>query len=219
MENFARHGFDEFVLCLGYRGEKFREYFGDGTPGRTDGGQELSAAGSRATTVDHGDWEVTLVDTGEQASKAARLLQVREHVDADRFFVTYGDGLADVDIDRLLERHEAEDATATLTGVRAPTSFGVLEADGNDVRAIREKPLTSKRINVGFFVFESSVFEFLDEEKSLERDVLSELAADGRLSLYRHDGFFRGIDTVKDIDEVRQLSTERDRLPWVSGEA
>nr|WP_276280090.1 sugar phosphate nucleotidyltransferase [Halorussus sp. DT72] len=218
MENFSRHGFDDFVLCLGYKSEAFEQYFGGLAGEYTDGGSvELSSA-STFRGVGSNDWDVTLVDTGLETSKSERLLQVRDHIDADRFLLTYGDGLADVNVEQLVEHHEENGTVGTVTGVKAPSSFGVLETDGDSVSAVQEKPLTSKRINVGFFVFETTVFDSLSADRELEQDTLNELADRGELGIYRHDGFFKGVDTRKGLDKVRKISTEKDDLPWLGGE-
>jgi glucose-1-phosphate cytidylyltransferase len=211
MDQYSRHGFDEFILCVGYKANEFVRYF------ESENGSLDNVSGDRSDNQRRfrsNGQKITLVDTGRGMTKAERLLDIKEQINLERFFVTYGDGLADIDVDALLERHLAEGKIGTVTGVRARSPFGILETDGNAVSAVREKPLLSSWVNGGFFVFETGVYEHISTEQSLERDVLNELADDGELTAHRHSGFFKGIDTQKDLEEARNLCKTNKRPPW-----
>lgn len=216
MEIFLEHGIRNFVLCLGYKSEAFIEYFRNQKPERMDTGCEMVSSVYEFTDIGDRDIEVTLVDTGIESSISDRLHQVQTHIDSDRFFMAYGDVLADVDIQQLLKHHDEVNKIATVTGVQARNAFGVLQTEGNTVTAIEEKPLMSKRINGGFFVYERTVFDHFADDKRFVQ-TLNDLAEDDELGIYRHDGFFKGIDTHKDLDQIRKITTKTDERPWISG--
>lgn len=216
MENFAEHGFRNFVLCLGYKSEAFFEYFRTQVPKHAVADSVLLSPAHEIIDIRVQDMDITLVDTGVETSISDRLRQVQKHIDSDRFFMTYGDALADVDIQQLLQRHGEGDKIATVTGVQAQNPYGVLRTNGNTVEAIEEKPLMSQRINGGFFVYEASVFDYFSDDKDFVQ-TLNGLAADGELGIYHHDGFFKGIDTHKDLSQIRDLATEVGKRPWMHG--
>ena len=192
MEIFAVQGFTDFVLAAGYKAELIEEF--------------------AAATPD--DWRVTVVDTGEDTNTGGRVIGCREHI-GDRFFVTYGDGVGDVDLARLLAFHQEHGGLATLTTVPLPSPYGTIELDERGcVRRFREKPrLDEHHINAGFFVFDDGVFDHWAGD-DLERDVLPALGAEGQLFAYRHAGFWRSMDTYKDAVELTSLCAEG-RRPWM----
>jgi glucose-1-phosphate cytidylyltransferase len=211
MDGYSRYGFDEFILCVGYKADEFARYFESENDPSSNSPKRLSDNQRRF----HSDGQqITLVDTGCGTTKTERLLDVEKILGSERFFLTYGDGLADIDVDALVERHLAEGKIGTVTGVRVQNPFGILETEGNAVSAVREKPLMSSWINGGFFLFETDVYEYISTEHSLEGDVLNELADDGELAAHRHGGFFKGIDTQKDLEEARTLYETDERPPW-----
>ncbi|MCH7562969.1 MAG: glucose-1-phosphate cytidylyltransferase [Gemmatimonadetes bacterium] len=216
MQIYHRCGFNEFVLALGYKGDTIKEYFLNYRYMNSDFTIELGD-GVVTThcddTTEH-NWSVTLVDTGQDALKGARIARVRRYLDGDRFMVTYGDGVADVDLRRLLTFHEQAGTTGTFTGVRMPSRFGAVQTDEDGrIRSWKEKPLLEDYINGGFFVFERSFLDYLseDEECELEQEPLERLAAEGQLSMYRHDGFWHCMDTYRDYLHLNEL--------WESGQA
>lgn len=190
---YARQGFRRFVLAAGYLIERIEEF----------------AASCPA------DYEVAVVDTGEATNTGGRVLRVRDHVDSERFFVTYGDGLGDVDLEALLAFHDGHDGLATMTTVPLPSQYGTIVVDGRGrVEAFREKPrLPDHLINAGYFVFDRDVFDDWPGE-DLERDVLPALGARGALFAHRHDGFWKSMDTYKDAQELGELCRAGDP-PWV----
>jgi glucose-1-phosphate cytidylyltransferase len=177
MKLYESFGHRRFILCLGHLAHKFGEY----------------VAGSDF------DLDVELVDTGQDTPTGGRVKRIADTVRGERFFATYGDGLADIDLDALLAFHRAHGRIATLTSVRPYGNFGILHADGNGrVTAFEEKPRMTQWVNGGFFVFERAIFDYLDEQSVLEREPLERLAAEGELMAYPHAGFWACMDTYKD---------------------
>ena len=216
MKSYAAHGFNEFVCCLGYRGDVIKRYFLDYHALQTD--VTVSLAQGR---VEYGggeveDWRVSLVETGQNTMTGARVKRV-EHAlgDSDVFMCTYGDGLADIDISRLLEFHRSHGRLATVTGVHPPSRYGELVTDGDKVTSFSEKPASGPRISGGYFVFSREVLERLSPDAScvLEREPLEGLAADGELCVYPHDGFWQCADTVREVELLRGLWDSGD-APW-----
>ncbi|MEA2345392.1 MAG: glucose-phosphate cytidylyltransferase [Thermoanaerobaculia bacterium] len=218
MKSYAHHGFQDFVLCLGYRASAFKEYFLNYEAMNNDFTICLGQ-NHRITYHDahrEQDYKVTLADTGLNTMTGARIKMVERHVSGDTFMATYGDGVSDVDITRLLAFHRAHGRLATLTTVRPVSRFGVIElgADGRVVD-FAEKPNVKGWINAGFFVFERRVFDYLDIDPNciLEREPLEKLAHDGELIAYQHDGFFYAMDTYREYLYLNELWA-RDEAPW-----
>ena len=216
MKSYAARGFDEFVIALGYKSEVIKDYF----LGYRHRANSFSIdLGSGAVDVHGGhneDWKVHLVDTGLHTMTGGRTRRVAEFLDRigrRTFMLTYGDGLADVDVSKLLAFHRQHGRLATITAVRPPARFGAINFADGQVESFEEKPQTGEGwINGGFFVFEPEVAEFItDDETVLEREPLERLAADGQLSAYQHDGFWQCMDTVRDIKLLNSL--------WASGES
>jgi glucose-1-phosphate cytidylyltransferase len=201
MRHFAAYGHDEFVLCLGFLSEKIVEYF-----------RSVSVDSFVSDTILHIDdaglrCRVELVDTGLDTNTGGRVAAVSDRVSgAARFFVTYGDGLSDVDLDALVTFHEGHGKTATLTAVHPISNFGILELDDDGaVKEFKEKPILENWINGGFFVFERAIFGQLGENNVLEKEPLSRLSRAGELMAYKHNGFWKCLDTYKDNLEMNQL--------------
>jgi glucose-1-phosphate cytidylyltransferase len=196
MRHYADYGFTEFVLCLGYLKETIENYFSD--------------AGTRFP-----DWTIDLIDTGLDTPTGGRVKAVEHLLDGeDTFMVTYGDGLADVDVSELLKAHSSHARIATLTAVHPVSNFGLIDIDGEDhVTSFREKPVVKDWVNGGFFVFEREVLELLIENSVLESDALTALAARGELMAFRHNGFWKCMDTHKDRLEFEELFASG--APWI----
>jgi glucose-1-phosphate cytidylyltransferase len=192
MEIYADQGFTDFILTAGYKAELVWKF-----------AQSLPAS-----------WQVEVIDTGEATNTGGRVMKVRERLGA-QFFLTYSDGLGDVDLNRLLEFHRAHSGPATVTTVPLPSPYGTFDLDDEGrVSGFREKPkLHDHLINAGFFVMDSRVFDCWDGE-DLEREVLPSLADAGDLFGYRHDGFWKSMDTQKDAEELTALCAEGSG-PWV----
>ena len=203
MRLYTSFGFDEFVLCLGYLQERIREYFGENSNDETVN-----------VDIDGLKCRVRLVDTGQDTNTGGRIKAVEKFCENDeRFFVTYGDGLADVDIRSLLNFHIEHRKTATLTAVHPVSNFGILELrDDSSISEFKEKPVVNDWINGGFFVFERHIFEYLNIASVLEQAPLATLAHNGDLMAYKHNGFWKCMDTYKDNVELNQLWESH--APW-----
>jgi glucose-1-phosphate cytidylyltransferase len=214
---YANAGYKDFILPLGYKGEALKEYFFHFKAMNSDFTADLASGEIQTHDSANGcDWRVTLADTGEDTLKGARIKRVAQYIDTDRFMVTYGDGVADVDIEKLITFHEDSGAVGTFTGVRLPSRFGAVSTD--DAGAIlswQEKPVLNEYINGGFFVFKREFLDYLreDEDCDLEKEPLERLAAEGKLNMYRHDGFWHCMDTYRDYMKLNAL-WDAGQAPW-----
>jgi glucose-1-phosphate cytidylyltransferase len=220
MKHYAAHGFDEFVLCLGYRGAMIKDYFLNYRLLNSDFSIDLANGAIDYETDRPESWKVTLADTGDDAMTGARIKRVARYLaDDDLFLCTYGDGLADVDLTELVAFHRAHGKLATVTGVLPPGRFGRLALDGDDaVHDFSEKPLEGEgRINGGFFVFSRGFLELLSADAScvLEREPLEQAARRGELRMFRHDRFWQCADTLRDVEMLRSLWSDGG-APWRS---
>ena len=213
MRLYAHYGHHDFMVACGYKGEVIKEYFNnfvvhnnDYIVNLQDGSRELLNKGSI-------NWRVGVIDTGLETMTGGRLLRLRHWLDDGCFMLTYGDGLGDIDINALVEFHKAHGRIATVTAVRPPSRFGALQIENNAVRQFSEKPQNREGwINGGFFVFEPEIFSYLEDDKTiLERDPMEQLAADGQIYAFQHEGFWQPMDTLRDRMYLEEL--------WASGEA
>lgn len=223
MKHYAHHGHREFILCLGYKGEMIKNYFLNyhvlNSTFTIDLGRGSELELHRPAV--HEDWKVTLVDTGREALTGARLKRIEPFVDGERFMMTYGDGVSDVDLGRLEEFHSRTGRLATVTGVHPPARFGELVSDADRVVEFREKPQTQRgRISGGFFVLDREVFRYLsdDDDCNFERGPLAALADEGRLSVFQHDGFWQCMDTYRDLVLLNEL-WDSGSPPWAAWRA
>lgn len=216
MKGYSESGFNDFVLALGYLGDKVKQHFleAEGWRGR-DLRLQVGSQSPPELLGDSGDnWNVVFADTGLDTNTGGRLLCAQKYVRGDTFFATYGDGVADVDHRALLDFHLSHGRIATMTVVRPRLTFGLvdLEDDGRVVR-VREKPCLESWVNGGFFVLDRRVCEYLGPDSVLEREPLERLAADGELVAYRHQGFWACMDTYKDNLELN-ASWATGSAPW-----
>lgn len=216
MKTHAAHGFSRFVCCLGYRGDIIKRYFLDYRAMSAD--MVVSTATGDVRYRDRGseDWEVTLVDTGQHAQTGSRVRQVAGHLTgSDIFLCTYGDGLADVDLRRLVAFHRAHGGLATVTGVHPPSRFGELDREGSRVHRFAEKPAGGGLVSGGYFVFDTAVLQRISADPAciLEREPMEGLARDGQLHVYPHEGFWQCADTVRDVELLRGL-WDSGSPPW-----
>jgi len=216
MKAYSHYGVKDFVLCLGYKGEMVKQFFLDQELSGRDFTLELR--GGKKTL--HGgsgieDWNVTLADTGPSTMTGGRIKRVQKYVPDDEFFLTYGDGLSDVDMGALLSQHRKSGRTGTLTGVKMPSRFGMIKSSGGRVEEFVEKPLLDNRINGGFFAFKKDLFDCLTEDEScvLEAAPLAGLARKGELGIYNHDGFWYAMDTYRDFTELNRI-WDGGKAPW-----
>ena len=217
MKLFAHFGVADFVVCTGYRGEVIKEYFLNYEARNNDFTITLGRSRDIEFHDQHleSDWRVTVAETGADTETGGRVKRIERYVDDDdRFMVTYGDGLADVDVTRLLQFHRAHGRLATITTVRPLSRFGVVDllAD-HQVKQFREKPQVDDWVSAGFFVFEREVFDYITPDSVLERDPLEALAKDGQLVAYQHDGFWQPMDTYRESKLLNELWASG-RPPW-----
>lgn len=215
MKIYASHGFNHFVAACGYKGEVIKEYFLNYFFHESDIVISLKDGSCNAVSSDTPDMRIELVDTGLNAMTGGRLLNLKQKkvIGEETFMVTYGDGVADVDIKSLAAFHRKHGRMATVTAVRPPARFGGLVLEGNEVVEFTEKPQTGEGwINGGFFVFEPGVLEYItDDQTSLERDPLERLAHDKQLIAFRHTGFWQPMDTLREKHLLESL--------WAGGKA
>ena len=216
MKLYAHQGFRDFVIALGYKGDYVKRYMvdyaaleGDLTIGLREGRVEAHGTGERD------DWSVALVDTGQTTNKGGRIKRLAPYLGSGTFMLTWGDGVSDIDLRRLLEFHRAHGKLATLTAVRPPARFGHIELEGDVVTEFSEKPQAREGwINGAFFVLEEEVLDYIDgDETEWEKEPLERLAADGQLMAYRHDGFWQCMDTLRERKLLEQLWDSGD-APW-----
>ncbi|TFG69696.1 MAG: glucose-1-phosphate cytidylyltransferase [Anaerolineales bacterium] len=216
MRIYAAQGVKHFILALGYGGDLIKRYFLEYDWLSRDFTLELGNGGVQYHTPnDTAGWRITFADTGLETLKGARVRKASQYTAAQRFFVTYADGVADIDLQALLDCHQKQGLLATLTGVRAYSRFGVLETnDSGYVTGFQEKPLLDASINGGFMVFEREVLSYLNggDDVDLEGEPFHKLAADRQLAVYQHPGFWRAMDTFKEAQELNTL-WEQD-APW-----
>ncbi|MDA8359107.1 MAG: glucose-1-phosphate cytidylyltransferase [Actinomycetota bacterium] len=213
MTTYAAHGVTDFVICLGYRGYVIKEYFANFYLHSSDVTFDLLTGAMEVHRSAAEPWRVTLVDTGEATMTGGRVRRILDYVADDDFCLTYGDGLADIDITALIRFHRAHGLTATVTAVQPPGRFGALELDGDRVRSFEEKPRGDGGwTNGGFFVLSPQVAAYLGDDSTVfEQEPMLRLAEEGQLASYRHTGFWQPMDTVRDRTLLEGL--------WASGDA
>jgi glucose-1-phosphate cytidylyltransferase len=217
MKIYAHSGFRDFVLCLGYRGNMIKDYFLNYEAMNND----FTICLGRQSQIrynglhDEQGFQVTLAETGLDTMTGGRLLRVKKYIDGDTFMLTYGDGVADIDLKRLLEFHQAHGKLVTVTTVTPTSRFGIVEMDRDgQVLKFLEKPRTSTFASAGFFIMQRGVFDYLTGDNCiLEREPMQRLAADGQLMAYQHNGSFYAMDTYREYELLNQLWA-KDRAPW-----
>lgn len=216
MKIYSHYGFNDFILCLGYKGEVIKEYFLNYDVLNSDFTIKLTPQKTVTVhnTVEESDWRITLADTGVNALKGARLKRIEKYIKEDTFMVTYGDGVGNINIKKLLDFHNSHGKIATVTGVRPPSLFGELQVKDNKAVIFSEKPQTSTGlISGGFFVFNRKLFDYLTEDDNcdFEKGPLEKIAAKGELMVYTHEGPWICMDTYRDVVYLNNV--------WASGKA
>lgn len=218
MKGYSSYGFNDFILGLGYRAEMIKSYFFHYHLMNQDFTIHLAAPERISFHGNHleNNWKITLADTGINALTGARVKRIQPYIAEEEFMLTYGDGVADIDIGKLLAFHRSHGKIGTVTGVRPPSRFGELRVESDRVVQFSEKPqVSSGFINGGFFVFKKEFFNYVsdDDRCSLEREPLERLARDGELRVYTHTGFWQCMDTARDLNRLRDL-WESGRPQW-----
>jgi glucose-1-phosphate cytidylyltransferase len=212
MKIYAQYGYTDFILPLGYKGDMIKEYFYHYHLMSQDIsihlGDHHAVSFLSSDTHESDDWTITLVDTGETTLKGGRLKRVEKYLTGDEVMVTYGDGVADIDLDKLLAFHRSHGKMVTVTGVSPASQFGELHISGNRVERFREKPsIPDYYVSGGFYVFNRSFFNHLTADASCDLEVgpLEELAVQGEIMVYKHPGKWACMDTIRDMDNLNRL--------------
>lgn len=215
MKIFATYGFKEFVIALGYKGELIKDYFINYRYRSQDLSIRLSDGSVSFHDAESEDWIIHLIDTGGQTQTGGRIKRLSEYIGNEPFLLTYGDGLADIDIRALIAFHRATGKLATVTAVRPPARFGGITFNGSLVAEFAEKPQIGEGwINGGFFVLEPAVANYIEGDQTLwEKGPMERLAADGQLAAYRHERFWQCMDTLRDVQLLNTLWA-KDEAPW-----
>jgi glucose-1-phosphate cytidylyltransferase len=214
MKIYANYGHTDFVICAGYKGDQIKQYFYNYAASNMDFTVKL---GDQDSAVFHGShdefgWTVTVADTGPETPTGGRLHRVGRYLDGEAFFCTYGDGLADVNLDMLWNTHQNSQGLATVTVAKPEGRFGVVDVGSNGkVEQFLEKPAVADPVSIGYFVFDAEVLSFLDDDSVLEQEPLRALAAGNNLTAFEHSGFWQPMDTQREYQRLNEL--------WASGMA
>jgi glucose-1-phosphate cytidylyltransferase len=218
MKIYSHYGIKEFVICLGYKGNMIKEYFLNYEIMNND--LTLKLGNSEEIQI-HGehkekDWQVTLADTGENSQTGARVKRIEKYIDDDIFLLTYGDGVSNINIKKLVEFHKSHGKIGTMTGVHPASRFGEINTKNDLITVFNEKPQTKEGlINGGFFVFNREFFDYLDDHEDciLEAEPLEHLVADQELMLYKNEGFWQCVDTYRELELINSLWNQPNP-PW-----
>lgn len=209
MKIYAHYRINDFVLCLGYKGSMIKKFFLELDTYNTD--FAFNTKTKKLKFYNHKDiedWNITFAETGFETNTGARIKKIQKYIPEDNFLLTYGDGVADIDIKKLLEFHKNHDKIGTVTAVRPLARFGVLDIKENLITNFTKKNLVHDgRIDGGFFVFKSKIFDYLSEDKNcmLEAEPLQKLAKDKQFVAYQHDGFWQCMDTIQQTEQLNEL--------------
>ncbi len=218
MKIYSAHGINDFIICLGYKGYMIKEYFSKYALHRSDVTFDLRNNDMKIHQNDTEPWCITLVDTGENSMTGGRLKRVQNYIGDETFCMTYGDGVSDIDISVLINFHRSQNTLATLTAVKPPGRFGAFKMDSNQnqISSFKEKPQGDGAwVNGGFFILEPEVMEFITDDSTVwEQEPMENLAQQGKLSAYRHTGFWHPMDTLRDKTTLEQL-LKNGKAPWV----
>jgi glucose-1-phosphate cytidylyltransferase len=215
MKYYASYGFNEFVIALGYKGDVIKRFFLEHTALQDSFSIDMRSGKIMINNQIREDWIVHLVDTGLESSTGGRIARARDLLGNEPFMMTYGDGVANVNLNALLSLHKKYNRIVTLTAVRPPARFGGLIFDGDLISQFTEKPQIGEGwINGGFMIMEPKIFDYIQSDSTnLEAQVLEELAEEGQLAAYRHDDFWQCMDTLRDKRQLESMWNEG-RAPW-----
>jgi len=220
MKIYSHYGYNRFILALGYKGDQIKQYFYNYRITNADFSIKMDPSYG-IEYLNHSDekqWEIVLADTGGETLKGGRIKRVEKYIKTDKFHLTYGDGVGDVDLHKLVDFHKSHDSVGTVTAVRPPSRFGELNIDkGNTVLALEEKPQMGKGlINGGFFIFDKKMLSYLKEDKNCDFEFgpLQEIAKDGQLKAYIHNGFWHCMDNIRERDFLDKQIKDN-AAPWM----
>ena len=215
MNIYSAYGHNNFYIALGYKGEQIKQYFINYNTLANDIRVDLKNETLDYINKASNSWSINLIETGKTTETGGRILRLQDFIGNETFLLTYGDGVADIDINKLIQFHKSHGKLATITAVRPPSRFGRLEFDGSTVTSFSEKPQIGEGwINGGFFVLEPAVFQYIKDDSTIfEREPLEQLAQDGQLQAYKHEGFWQCMDTKRDRDQLENLFKKG--VPWL----
>ncbi len=218
MKTYAHFGYNKFVLCLGYRGDVIKNYFYNYKIRSNDFTLTLGSGKIKShNNHDESGWEITFAETGASSMTGSRIKQIEKYIDDGLFMLTYGDGLCNVNISKLIEFHKSHGKIGTVTGVLPPSRFGELMIEKNSVKSFTEKPQLHQggHINGGYFVFNKEFFKYLNADANciFERAPLENLAKENQLMMYSHEGFWQCMDTYRDFEYLNTLWKEN-KAEW-----
>lgn len=215
MKSYSAHGVNDFIICCGYKGYLIKEYFANYFLHMSDVTFDMQNNTMEVHQRNAEPWKVTLVDTGEMTQTGGRLKRVADHLENEDFCFTYGDGVSNVDISRLVTFHKQQGTLATVTAVQPPGRFGALDMDGHKITAFEEKPQgDGSWVNGGYFVLSPRVLDTISGDQSVwEKEPLQNLAQAGELSAYKHQGFWQPMDTLRDKNHLESL-WDSGKAPW-----
>ena len=215
MKLYSHYGFNDFVICLGYKGEKIKDYFVNYRQLKNDFTLTLGTE-NKLIPHDHDveNWNITFAETGENTPTGGRIKKIEKYIDGEDFFCTYGDGLSTVDVRALLEFHKQKGKIATVTAINPISQYGVLDiGDDDSITKFKEKPRLSQWINGGFFVFKKGIFDYIEEDDVLESDTFGRLTEKKEIAAYKFNGFWECMDTFKDAEQLHRMWNEN-IAPW-----
>lgn len=218
MSSFSKYGINDFIIALGYKSEVIKDYFLNFKERNSNFNINLNSGKIKYFNEIPLNWNISLVDTGINTMTGGRVKKLQEYINEENFLLTYGDGLCNVDIKKLIDFHKAHGKLATVTAVRPNARFGELLIEGDTVKSFKEKPQTDKgRINGGYFVFKKKFFDFIDDDNQtvLEASPLEKVTDSGELRSFKHDGFWQCMDTPRDKELLEQLSQSSKIYPWL----
>ena len=216
MKTYANSELKDFVICSGYKGEVIKEYFREFQSFNSDFTVTL---GSKANIEYHDNfeeekWKVTVAETGLNSMTGGRLFKARKYLTSGTFMCTYGDGVSNINIKKLLEFHKSHGKIATISTVKPETRFGILDINSDNlVKSFREKPQSDSWVNAGYFVFEEKIFDYLDENSVLENEPFNQLAKDNQMHAFHHNGFWQPMDTYREFKLLNDL-WDSGKAPW-----
>lgn len=216
MKGYSHYGVNQFIICAGYKQHMIKKWFADYFLHTSNVTFDFMNGNQMLVHEKHAEpWRVTIIDTGLHTMTGGRIRRIQKYIENEIFFVTYGDGVSDVNIDALLQYHKSHGRIATITAVKAKQRFGIIEMDEvHTVRAFREKIMDGSRINAGFMVFNPEVFDYIEgDDTVLERDVLEKLAPMGELKAYFHEGFWQCMDNARE-KKLLETMWETGKAPW-----
>lgn len=220
MKTYAHFGYKDFVLCLGYKGKDIKDFFLNYEPFTRDFTISFGKEGDLEYHSDHDekDWKITLADTGLNSMTGSRISKIKKYIDDDIFMLTYGDGVSDINIKKLIDFHKGHGKTLTVTGVRPPGRFGEMVSDeSGKITEFNEKPqATEGRISGGYFVANKNLFDYVEDLETLvfEQEPMRNIVNDEEMMVYKHDGFWQPMDTSREYQLLNKLYSDK-KAPWI----